>query len=630
MNREVELEKLILAARNHYYNGQSQVSDATYDQWIDELKALNPNNKAIIMIGAVPVSEWKKGKHSIDMGSLEKVSTPEELAKWINDTLDNEHSIFYSDKIDGLSIEVIYEDGRLIEAISRGDGTTGDCITPNVIKMHGVKKQLPVSFTGSLRGEIVLTSSNFAKHFQEYSNSRNAASGLSRRYDGEGSEYLDIFFYQAIGDREFLTEFAQLQFIKEVLGLQTPNYKECVGNNAEKLAFIIDEYNRYNNGYRNSLEYIIDGLVVKANDLNYQHSLGSKHMRDVGATAFKFPSEEAKTKITNIFVQVGNNSRLTPVVEVEPVELAGAKISRASIYNFGYINDMKLDIGAEVMIARRGDIIPAVASVIKATGTVFKMPKVCPSCNGKVEMHGEHLMCVNVDGCPAQIKGRISNWISGLNVLEVGDGLIDKLVEAGLVATPADLYKLTLDDLAGLERMGKKSAENVYKSLWSITEIPLDTFLGSLSIPIVAKSSIKFVMNAGYDTLDKILNATQDGLQAVKGLGPIKARSLFDGLRKNKKIIEELLELGVKVKTISNSGKLNGMVITITGKTSIKRDDLAVMIEEAGGKYAKSIGKISTHLVCASEDSTSSKANKARSAGVKIMSEDELLEMIEG
>lgn len=259
----------------------------------------------------------------------------------------------------------------------------------------------------------------------------------------------------------------------------------------------------------------------------------------------------------------------------------------------------------------------------------IEIPKHCPTCNGDLVMNGENLQCTNVDGCRSQIAGRIKNWVSGLNILELGDTLIDRLVEAGLVATPADLYKLTLDDLAGLERMGQKSAENVYNSLWSITEVPLDVFLGSLSIPIVAKSSIKMVMNAGLDTLDKIMNAPENCLQAVKGLGVVKAKNLFDGLKKNRTIIEELLELGIKVKTMSNTGKLNGFVITITGKTSTKRDDLAVMIEEAGGKYAKTIGKASTHLVCASEDSTSSKTNKARSAGVKIISENELMSMIE-
>jgi DNA ligase (NAD+) len=259
----------------------------------------------------------------------------------------------------------------------------------------------------------------------------------------------------------------------------------------------------------------------------------------------------------------------------------------------------------------------------------IEIPKHCPTCNGDLVMNGENLQCTNVDGCRSQIAGRIKNWVSGLNILELGDTLIDRLVEAGLVATPADLYKLTLDDLAGLERMGQKSAENVYNSLWSITEVPLDVFLGSLSIPIVAKSSIKMVMNAGLDTLDKIMNAPENCLQAVKGLGPVKAKSLYDGLKKNRKIIEELLERGIKVKTMSSGGKLNGKSFCITGKTSLKRDDLKIMIEEAGGVFKSNVGKDTMFLVMADASSNSTKAVKARNQGTTVISEDDLLEMIE-
>jgi DNA ligase (NAD+) len=625
MSDSIKAKKdLLRKYRIAYYNDEPIVSDATYDALHDEIEKLDPNDDEIVDIGAEPVSEWKKYQHKSPLGSLNKCNTEQQFLKWANDYCSDEQ-FFTTWKIDGLSVSLVYEDGKLVVAATRGGKSgIGEDITVNVLKMQGVPKTLPNKITATVRGEIVLSKENHQKYFQNYSNARNSASGIARAYDGEGCKYLEILTYQIqtddLDNKTLVDQFVRLR----QLGFNIPDYS-LFDTAKDTYAY----FTRFQNEIRDTIPYDLDGLVISNNNMDKFDSYGMTNNKPKAAIAAKFENEEAETTVRDIRPQCGNSGRITPVAVFDEVELAGAKITNASCYNMSFLETMEIDIGARVIVARNNDVIPSVKEVIEGTGTVFKAPKHCPTCNGDLVMNGENLQCTNVDNCPAQIKGRISNWISGLNVLEVGDGLIDKLVEAGLVATPADLYKLTLDDLAGLERMGKKSAENVYKSLWSITEIPLDTFLGSLSIPIVGKSSIKMVMNAGLDTLDKIMNAPENCLQAVKGLGVVKAKNLFDGLKKNRKIIEELLELGIKVKTMSNTGKLNGFVITITGKTSVKRDDLAIMIEEAGGKYAKTIGKASTHLVCASEDSTSLKTNKARSAGVKIISENELMSMIE-
>ena len=625
MSSQIEAKKNLLRKwREAYYNDEPVVPDATYDALHDEVEKLDPNDNEIIEIGAEPVSEWKKYKHSSVMGSLNKCNTEEQFLKWSKDYCFDER-FFTTWKIDGLSVSLVYEDGKLVVAATRGGKSgSGEDITVNVVKMQGVPKTLPNNITATIRGEIVLSKANHQKHFKDYMSARNAASGIARAYDGSGCQYLNILVYKIqTDDVELKTLVDQFNLLQK-LGFTTPDYS-LFDNGKDTYEY----FTRFQNEIRDTVPYDLDGLVISNNNMSKFDSYGMTNNKPKASIAAKFENEEAETIIRDIKLQCGNSGRITPVAVFDEVELAGAKITNASCYNMSFLETMEIDIGARVIVARNNDVIPSVKEVINGTGTVFKAPKHCPTCNGDLVMNGENLQCTNVNSCPAQIKGRISNWISGLNVLEVGDGLIDKLVEAGLVATPADLYKLTLDDLAGLERMGKKSAENVYKSLWSITEIPLDTFLGSLSIPIVGKSSIKMVMNAGLDTLDKIMNAPENCLQAVKGLGVVKAKNLFDGLKKNRTIINELLELGIKVKIMSNGGKLNGFVITITGKTSVKRDDLAVMIEEAGGKYAKTIGKASTHLVCASEDSTSLKTNKARSAGVKIISENELMSMIE-
>jgi DNA ligase (NAD+) len=622
-DRVKELADIIQEARNAYYNGQAIMPDASYDKLYDELAKLDPEHPAITGIGAEPVSEWKKYKHEVNLGSLNKSNTQEEFINWADKYCVDEQ-FFVCPKLDGLSISLVYKKGKLIVAATRGSGVEGENITANVIKMGGIPKKLNANITVTIRGEIVLSKANHKKHFPDYSNARNAASGISRRYDGEGCQYLNVIVYQIRTDDTALHTLDHQFKLLNQLGFTTPDYS--LFDNAKD---VYEYFVRFQNEIRNTIDVDLDGLVVSVNDIDKFESHGYSSNRPRAAIAMKFENECAETVIRDIQMNCGNSGRITPVAIFDEVEIAGAKITNASCYNMAFLETMGIDIGAKVMVERCNEVIPAVAEVIENTGTIFKAPKHCPVCNGDLVMNGENLQCTNVDGCKSQISGGIKNWVSGLNILELGDTLIDRLVEAGLVATPADLYKLTLDDLAGLERMGKKSAENVYKSLWSITEIPLDVFLGSLSIPLVARSSVKFVMNAGLDTLDKILNASEIELQCVKGLGPVKIKSFYDGLKKNADVIEQLLESGIKVKTMSNGGKLNGKSFCITGATNIKRDDLKIMIEEAGGVFAKSVSKTTNFLVMADPSSNSVKAVKARSNGTAVISEDDLLNMIE-
>ncbi len=621
VSRIKELEVKINEARNDYYNGTPKFSDKIYDAWVDELRILDPKNKAVTSVGASVVpSEWKKAKHQIPMGSLDKVNLPLELTKWSND-MAGTNELFVTEKLDGLSIEVVYENGKLVQGITRGDGDIGEDITVNVKKMRGVKNKLNNDFTGSLRGEIIMMKSIHQKHFADKANPRNAASGISKRLDGVGVEYLDIIFYQVLGDVDFKTELEQFKWL-ETANISVPNYWVFKSS-----AEVNSHWRDYQDNKRSKLDYDIDGLVIRINDFAKQIALGDKDMRPKGAIAFKFDNEARESVIRSIAWQVGNSGRLTPVATVDPVLLVGATVTRASIYNLSYIEELELDVGAVVLVARANDVIPRIEELVKGTGTIAKAPTHCPECNGKTEMQGENLVCTNSIDCPAQIIGRIKNWVKELNLLEWGDSLIEKLIESKKVTTVADLYTLTVDDLAGLDRMGKKSAQKCHDLLWASKEIPLDVFLGALSIPMIGGSTIRSIMNAGCDTLEKFgqLGATQ--FEQVPGVGPTKAKSLADGLKSNQQLILNILDNGVKIKD-KIVGKLTGSKIAITGSTTTKRSDLEKFISDNGGENKSSVSASCTHLVIADINSTSSKAVAARKLGIKLIDEKSLLNMV--
>lgn len=618
MSKTKELADKIIQARHDYYNGQPTISDKEFDRLVDALAKLDPNHIAVTSVGAPVSSEWQKTTHLIPMGSLNKINTIEQLKKWASNC--NATKFLACEKLDGLSVSARFENGKLILGATRGSGVEGEDITKNVILMKGIPEKLKKNFTGHLRGEILLKKSDHQTYFKEYSNPRNAASGIAKRFDSKGVEHLTVMMYKVEG-KDFKTELEQFEFI-DTLGVITTPYTYC-----GSVQDVIDVYQSYANKKRDKLDWDIDGLVIRVLDMAEQEALGEKSHRPAGQVAMKFEAEEAETVLRSLAWQIGNSGRITPVGEFDTVELGGAKISRASLYNYSYIKELGLDIGATIVVVRANDVIPRATEVIKSTGTIAKYPKKCPGCGHDTVMNGEYLICQNKATCPAQKVGRINSWINELNILDWSERTVQKFIDAGLVNDVADIYRLKKEQIENLDRMGPKLAEKMIKILDGHREVSLHNFIGGLSIEGVATSTAKSVIDAGYDTVDAFLSMSISDFEAIPKFGRIRAEAFYNGLKENKKRIKDILDAGVKIKA-RPKGNLNSKSFCFSGSSSLPRPQLHKLVEDNGGNVKKSIGRDLDFLVLADADSTSSKAVGARKIGVKIISEKDFMAML--
>ncbi len=632
MNKKIkELEEKIIAARKAYYNGSDIMTDQAFDALVDELFELDPKNLVAFGIGSEPVSNWEKYQHLEPMGSLNKCQTHEEFLHWSNKYCRDE-KFFLTLKLDGLSVSLIYENGFLVKAATRGGYANGisigELITPNVVKMGKVPLRLKEKINVTVRGEIVLSKKNHKEFFPDYSNPRNAASGISRRYDGEGCDKLDVLAHDLIISDDIAKKYDvadqdnKFGFLID-LGFEVPVFQLC-----ETDKEVLEVKTRWQEKGRDKFPYDLDGLVISNNSLEKLDQFGSNHGRKYGMIAYKFDAVHKEATISDIVLQTGNSGRITPVAIFNPkVHLSGADVERASLHNFSNIKELGVGIGCKVLVCRSNDVIPTIKEVVEFPKEIFETPTHCPECDHLVEENGEYIQCPNME-CPARLVGKLQNWITELKIDEWGSKLLERLVENGKVNTISDLYDLTIDDLCSIERMGEKSATKCFDILHANKTIPLEIFLGGLSIPLVGTSTIKTIMAAGYPDLTAIQKMTIEQMEAVNGIGPQKAASLYKGLKDNKELIQKLLEQGITIKMQNAKGKLTGMFICITGSTNIKRSDLEKMIETNGGVFKSSVSKDTTHLVIADINSQSSKAVKARKQGIILMSEAELLDVI--
>lgn len=630
-----ELSRELTRANKAYYNSTKPIiTDLVYDAKKDDLKKLLESAKAVDAkeqkiineahivlnkVGHEVSSQWDKVIHTVPMGSLNKINSIEEFNKWYNDISCKDKSLLLTEKLDGMSLDTEWLDGKLIKGATRGNNHSGEDITRNVMKMIGIPKTLNVKFTGNIRGEVVLTKSIRDKHLSGYTALRNAACGLAKRYDGFGTNFLTVLMYKVEG-KDFKTETDQFDWLKKI-GFVVPNYFLCSDN---KDAII--KYNDYFNSKRDKLDYDIDGLVIRLNNMSEQLALGEIHDRPKGAIAFKFDAAGAETICTDIVWQVGNSGRITPVAEFKQIELLGVKIKRASLYNYSYIKEIGLNIGAKIIVIRANDVIPRVEEVSKSTNLVANYPNECPECGSSIHFNGEYLICPNKDTCPPQVSGRLKTWVNELNILEWGKGILDKLAEQGLATDIDGLYALTESVLAKIDRLGEKSAKNLVESLNKHREVQLANLIGGLGIEGIATSTTKLIIESGYDTLEKMYQLDIPTLENIDGFGFIRANAFILGLRENKARIDNIL----KYVTVKNKihGSLSGKSFCFTGAMSTPRNKLHALVEENGGTFKKSVGKGLTYLVVDNPNSTTSKIKAAIKIGIKIISENDFMKMI--
>ncbi|MBI4699871.1 MAG: NAD-dependent DNA ligase LigA [Deltaproteobacteria bacterium] len=629
--RVAQLAARLARYRERYYAGEPEISDAAYDALEDELRLLAPAHPLLARVGSPVLAEaWEKARHEIPMGSLNKVVSEQELRDWVarcDELLAKDGlggiggDLFVTEKLDGISVELVYRDGLLCDAITRGDGEVGERITPNVRRMRGVPHRIAPGRPLSVRGEIILRRSDLREHFPDNANARNAAAGTARRLDGSGNEHLTVLTYDVAEELELESERAKFELLRR-LGFATPQIYQ--GGLADALGV----YRRYAEGLRAELDYEIDGLVVRVGRLDVQARLGELNRRPRGAVAFKFASPAEVTRVLEIRWDTGPSGRVTPVAVVEPVELAGATVQRASLHNAARVRSLGIGVGDEVLVSRRNDVIPYVEEVVLKAGPAAEPPGRCASCGGPLATEGEYLKC-RAAACPARIEGRIHNWIEAVGALQWGEKLVAALVQEGLVREPLDLYSLGVDDIARLDRQGRKSAQNALDQLHGRLPLTLPVFLAALGIEGFGMQTARLLGAAGYDDLGKLMAARVEDLSAIAGLGEIKAQGIVQGLRERSGEIGRLTRAGIKPVCAAAAGKLAGKSFCITGTLLRPRKELAQLIEQAGGRVLPAVTKDLSYLVIADPASQSSKAVKARRYGTALISEDELMALVE-
>lgn len=622
-----ELEVRIERADADYHNGRdSGLEDWQYDDMKDRLRTIRPESPVLHRVGSKPSTAWKKVRHQVPMDSLAKVNEAEEVESWWPGPC------VVSEKMDGFSISLRYEEGRLVLGATRGDGSEGEDITRNVVNMVGIKEKL-ATLTGYLRGEIVMLKSDFRDHFSKrYANERNGAAGIARRLDGEGCSRLCAFFYQVIlddPDQQAKLDAKHKEFkLIERLGMSTPAYHQV-----DTPADLEKVYATYQDGGREALNYHIDGLVVEVNDRAKADSMGvTSEGRPEFARAYKFPHANGQSKMNDIVWQTGQVGWVTPVAILDPVRVGGVTITQASLYNVDYIESIGLGhLGATVVVERRNDVIPRVNSVVKdGTGSKIEYPENCASCGEPLHREGPRLKCSNDSGCPSQVRGGLERWIAACGLLDWGAAVLDALIDDHGVQEPSDLYDVTEEILTDLmltgRKLGASKAASMVKARDLRKQMNLGSAVGAMGIPMCAKDTCETLVQAGFDSLEKMTDATVEDLMEIKGIGKARAEAFVAHFPRARARIEALRERGFEIRT-GGDGPLVGATVCFTG---FRDGDLHRRVEDAGGIMKSGVSKKLKYLVADNPDGNSGKLAKAKKQPeiTTVLSVDELKAML--
>lgn len=618
-----ELERLIAYHQDLYYNNQPEISDEEFDALWSELADLDPGNPIFRSVGRDAAEGWAKVRHLIPMGSQSKASDPEEFRAWAGKM---DFSTFVvQDKMDGASLEIQYERGLFLRAVTRGDGVVGDDISRNALRMRGVVEKIPGGFTGGVRGEVLMSREVHKRKYAEKANCRNAANGLMKRKDGQGSEDLDVVCYDAkgilgdLGATPFSDEITKLEWLK-ACGFTV--VRTAVLEGMDKVV----EYRGKVMAERATLAFDIDGLVVKPVAIDEEDSAKPRPEKQI---AFKFNPEEAVTTLKEV-VWSESGALYTPIGIVDPVRLAGTTVQRANLCNPDMIRQMNLKIGSRVVITKRGEIIPKIEVVVDNGPETLEIvhPELCLRCAAPLVDEGSRLYCPN-ELCPNKELHRIEKWISVLDIRDFGSALVKKLHEKALVRTISDLYLLTKEDLLSLDRMGEVLAEKLLRNLKARREVDLADYIAAFDIDKVGPLIARKIVDGGFATLESIFSAKTEDLTSLEGIGEILAQAITQGLAVLRPEMEKVLERGyVRLKRQEGDSPLRGKKFCFTGELAgLSRSQAAAIVKEAGGVVKGSVSADLDFLVTDDPASGSSKNLKAKELGISILSGPEFLAM---
>ncbi len=659
-----QIEQLREEIRRHdhlyYVLNQPQITDQQYDKLFAELKSLEQANPGLVTadsptqrVSGKPLEGFASVRHAVPMLSMDNTYNQDELRAFderVEKGLGSKDYDYVVElKIDGVAISLRYERGRLVTAATRGDGEVGDDATANVRTI----KSVPLALLGDghmpdileVRGEVYIPAERFVELNRlrkdagedAFANPRNATAGSLKLLDARitAERNLSFFAYAAGQASEALAEnhWGMLQGFKK-LGLPVNTHIKRAKDIEQVIEICLGWGKK-----REKLDYQIDGMVIKVNKFSQQDILGATGRAPRWCISYKFPAEQAQTTVESIVVQVGKSGTLTPVANLGPVKLAGTVVKRASIHNFDQVKRLDVRVGDTVVIEKAGEIIPQVVEVKKelrpAGTTAYKVPKVCPVCKGEVakDEEGVYVRCVNPD-CAAQLKEKLKYFAGRgqMDIENLGEALIDQLVDGGLVKNFADLYNLTKEKLIDLERMGEKSAANVIDAIKQSRTQPLWRLVAGLGIRHVGSQSAQ-ILAEHFGSLDVLKRANKDTLEAIDQIGPTMAESIYEYFRdeKNLAVIKGMLAAGVNPKPPEKkrSDKLAGKTIVVTGTLeNLSRQEIKQAIKDNGGKSSSSVSKKTDFVLAGKEPG--SKLEKAQSLGVKVIREKAFLEMIGG
>ncbi|MCW3130240.1 MAG: NAD-dependent DNA ligase LigA [Methanophagales archaeon] len=657
-----------LRKKIHYHNyryyvlDEPEISDAEYDRLFKELEELESKYPELITpdsptqrVGAKPLAEFGTYEHSIPMLSLNSVSDERDVRDF-NERVrkflgieGKEVEYVVEPKIDGLAMELVYENGVLTVGSTRGDGKTGEDITQNLrtiktipLRIFSDAPPLPLL---EVRGEVFMPVSKFkelnaelgARGEKMFANPRNAAAGSVRQLNPKvtASRPLDFFAYGVgrVEGKEFSTQWEVLDYLRRIGFKVSPVIRRF-----KEIEDVI-KYHAEMKEKRDELDYEIDGIVVKVNSIEQQDRLGTISRSPRWAIAYKFPAREEFTRVKDIVVQVGRTGALTPVAVLEPVQIAGVTVSRATLHNEDELRRKDVRIGDTVVVERAGDVIPEIVSVIKSKRTgaekEFRMPDRCPVCGAEVMKEGPVVRCIGVS-CKAQLKERIKHFASlrALDIEGLGEKVIEQLVDRKMVSDAADLFFLTKRDLLKLERMGDKSAQNILNALEKSKHTTFSRLIHALGIRHVGEH-IASLLADNFRDMDSLRNASYEDLISIPEIGPEVAKSilLFFEQKSTKELLDKLERAGVSYEK-EEAGLaeeevrkiLEGKTFVFTGRISIPREKAKSIVERFGGRVAASVSKRTDYVVAGEE--AGSKLEKAEKLGVRIMDEEEFRELV--